>query len=186
MVDVTLHPSSARDHGFSLIETVIALGLLAVGVLGAAGVFSEGLRMVSSSPGDLVATQKAAEAIESVFSARDSHVLTWAQLRNVKGQTGNDGGIFLDGPQDIRQAGPDGLVNTADDAAQPIESVVYPGPDQLIGTPDDKTVALTSYKREIIIRDVETDLRSIVVTVTFWSGTAQRTFSLTTYISNFS
>ena len=37
-----------------------------------------------------------------------------------------------------------------------------------------------------MIRDVETDLRSIVVTVTYWSGPSKRTYSLTTYISNFS
>ena len=143
MVHVTPTEPRARERGFSLIETVIAMGILGVGVLGAAGVLSEGLQMVSSSPGDLVATQKAAEAIESVFSARDSHVLTWAQLQNVKGLTGADGGIFLDGPQPVRLAGPDGVINTADDGAQPIESVQYPGPDKVLGTLDDKTVSLT-------------------------------------------
>ena len=60
-------------------------------------------------------TQKAAQAIEAVFGARDSHKVTWAQIRNVNGASGSDGGIFLDGPQPLPQAGPDGLVNTGDD-----------------------------------------------------------------------
>lgn len=174
------------ERGFSLLETMISLGVLTVGVLGAAGVLAQGLQRVSSAPGDLVATQKAAEAIESVFSARDSHVLTWSQIRNVKGFSGADNGIFLDGPQPIKLDGTDGLLNTVDDAAQPVESVVYPGPDQLLGTADDKTVTLTDFTREIVVRDVETDLRSVSVTVTYPAGDAHRTYTLTTYISNFS
>lgn len=170
------------------------MGVLATGMLGAAAVLAAGMQRVSSAPGDLIATQKAAEAIESVFSARDSHVLTWAQIRNVKGSSGSDNGIFLDGPQPLRLPGADGLVNTADDAAQPIETVTLPGPDQVLGTTDDQTIKLNGYTREIKIADVagEIDingvytLRSITVTVTYQSGTMTRTYSLVTYISNYS
>ena len=79
------------QRGFSLIETIMALGVLTVGLMGAASVITMGMSRVSSSPSDLIATQKAAEAIESVFSARDSHVLVWAQIRNVNGSSGTDG-----------------------------------------------------------------------------------------------
>jgi Tfp pilus assembly protein PilV len=113
-------------RGTSLIETAIAVGVLSVGALGTAAVFTQGMERTKSSPGDFLAIQKAQEAIESVFAARDSHTVTWAQLRNVIG-TGSDGGIFLDGAQDIRDTGTDGIVNTADDALQPIESTRYPG-----------------------------------------------------------
>jgi Tfp pilus assembly protein PilV len=102
-------PSSSC--GFSLVETMIALGVLTVGVLGAAGILSTGMQKLTSSPGDVVVMQKATEAIESVFSARDSQRLTWSQLQNVVGAS-NDGGIFLDGPQSLHTAGPDGLVGT--------------------------------------------------------------------------
>ena len=95
---------------------MIALGVLTTGVLGAAGVLAAGMQNLSSSPADVIVTQKAAQAIEAVFSARDSHKLTWAQIRNVNGR-GSDGGIFLDGPQPLKLAGADGLVNTADDTA---------------------------------------------------------------------
>ena len=77
------------------------------------------------------------------------------------------------------------IVNTADDAQQPIETVTYPGPDQILGTTDDQTVSLRDYTREIRIRDVETDLRSITVIVTYKVGQVTRSYSLTTYISNY-
>ncbi len=177
-----MHRSSAS--GFSLIETIIASGVLAVGMLGAAAVFSHGMQKVTSAPGDLIATQKASEAIESVFSARDSHSLTWAQLRNVNGASGSDGGVFLDGPKSLTTTGPDGLVNTADDG--PIETITSPGPDQIYGTADDIVIPLTQYNREIKIRDVETDLRSITVTIMYLVGAESRKYTLTTYISNYS
>ena len=114
----------SSSKGFSLAETVIALGVLTVGVLGAASVLAVGMQNLSSSPADVIVTQKAAQAIEAVFSARDSHRLTWAQLRNVQGVSGTDGGVFLDGPQPLKLAGPDGLVNTADDTT--VETVTLP------------------------------------------------------------
>src|ERR1700730_2454770 len=96
------------QRGFSLIETIMALGVLTVGLMGAASVITMGMSRVSSSPSDLIATQKAAEAIESVFSARDSHVLVWAQIRNVNGSSGADGGVFIDGAQRLTMVGPAG------------------------------------------------------------------------------
>ena len=177
-------PAVRTDRGFSLIETMIAMGILAVGLLGAAGVLTAGMKRLAGSPAQVIATQKAAEAIESVFAARDSHVLTWAQIRNVQGASGADGGVFLDGPQPLRTPGPDGLVNTADDG--PIETVTNPGPDGRFGTADDQQIPLTSYTREIQIRDVEPDLRQITVIVTYQDGTGQRQYVLTSYISNYS
>jgi prepilin-type N-terminal cleavage/methylation domain-containing protein len=182
------------QRGFSLIETIMALGVLTVGLMGAAAVITQGMQRVSSSPSDLIATQKAAEAIESVFSARDSHVLVWAQIRNVLGSSGTDGGVFVDGPQPLKLVGPDGLVNTADDATQPVESMVFPGQDQKMFTADDVTVTLNGYTREIQIRDVpgEVDvngicnLRSITAIVVYQAGQTSRKYSLVTYISTYS
>ena len=176
--------SSAK--GFSLAETVIALGVLTTGVIGAAGVLTVGMQNLSSSPMDVVVTQKASQAIEAVFSARDSHRLTWAQIRNVNGAA-SDGGIFLDGPQPLLLPGPDGLVNTADDTT--VETTTLPGKDQLLNTPDDLVITLTQYTREIQIRDVPNengDLRSIVVTVTYQNGPTKRTYTLQSFISSYS
>jgi hypothetical protein len=176
----------SSSKGFSLAETVIALGVLTTGVLGAAGILAAGMQNLSSSPSDVITTQKAAQAIEAVFSARDSGKLTWAQIRNVVG-AGSDGGIFLDGPQPLKLAGPDGLVNTADDTT--IETIVLPGPDRILGTADDQTLTLSNYTREILIRDVPNEngeLRSIVVTIKYTNGPTTRSYTLTTYISAYS
>jgi type II secretory pathway pseudopilin PulG len=168
--------SPRSQSGFSLLETVFAIGVLSVGALGMAGVFTQGMQRTMSSPGELVATQKAAEAVESVFSARDSHLLVWSQLRNE-----STGGIFVNGPQALRTPGPDGVVNTHDDGA--VESVDLPGPDQRLGTADDVTKALDGFTREIRITDLSDDLRSITVTVTYKSGPQTRSYSITAYIS---
>jgi type II secretory pathway pseudopilin PulG len=179
-----MRASRSSQSGSTLVEVVIAMGVLVVGALGTAGVFTRGMQAVTSSPGDLVATQKAAEAIESVFSARDSHTLTWAQIRNVQGQSGSDGGIFLDGPQQLKDPGPDGLVNTIDDGA--LEFVTFPGPDHMLNTADDAIMKLSGYTREIKITDIQTGLRNITVILTFQAGTQTRKYTLTTYISNYS
>jgi type II secretory pathway pseudopilin PulG len=171
------------DRGLSLIETMIAVGVMSICLIGTAQVLSQGVQRTNSSPGDLLATQKAQEAIESVFSARDSKVLTWAQVRNVAGATGSDGGIFLDAPQPLKKPGADGLVGTADDTT--VEAVTFPGRDGQIGTADDEVRRMDGYLRQIEIRDIQPNLRSITVTVTFQSGSSRRSYTLTAYISNY-
>jgi hypothetical protein len=172
----------ASSRGFSLAETVIALGVLTTGVLGAAGVLARGMQNLGSSPADVVSTQKAAQAIEAVFSARDTGRLTWAQIKNV-----SQGGVFLDGPQPLKLAGNDGLVNTADDTT--VETVTLPGPDGILLTADDTIVTLNIYTREIAIQDVPAEngeLRAVLVTVKYRNGPTMRTYTLTTYISAYS
>jgi type II secretory pathway pseudopilin PulG len=162
--------------------------VLTVGVLGSAAVLATGMQHLSSSPADVVVTQKAAQAIEAVYSARDSHKLTWAQIRNVRGGTGNDGGIFLDDPQPLHTAGRDGLVNTQDDDGT-LESITLPGKDQTLGTSDDTTIPLSQFTREIVIRDVANEngqLRSVTVTMTYRNGPTTKTYTLVTYISAYS
>jgi len=171
----TQHRSQA---GFSLVETIVAIGVLTVGALGLAGVFAQGMQKTIGSPNDLLATQKASGAVESVFSARDSHLVTWAQLRNV-----SDGGIFLNGPQPLKVDGPDGVVNTADDGA--VESNVLPGRDQTLGTADDVTETLDGFTREIRIVDLSADLRSVTVTIIYKAGASTHSYTLTAYISTF-
>ena len=178
----------SSEKGFSLIEVMVAVAVLTIGVMGAAAVLTAGMQNLASSPADVIVAQKASQAIEAVFAARDSHKLTWAQIRNVKGASGNDGGIFLDGPQALHTAGPDGLVNTADDDAA-IETNVTPGKDQTYGTADDQHVVLNGFTRETAIRDVPSEngnLRSITVTLTYQSGPTKRTYTLSSLISAYS
>ena len=51
-----------------------------------------------------------------------------------------------------------------------METVTLPGPDQQLNTADDQVITLSSYTREIVIRDVAGEngqLRSIVVTISY-------------------
>jgi prepilin-type N-terminal cleavage/methylation domain-containing protein len=167
--------------GFSLIEAVFAIAILSVGALGMAGVFAQGMQKTISSPDEVLATQKTAEAIESVFSARDSHSITWAQINNI-----SKGGVFMDGPQPMTTDGPDGILNTIDDG--PVETTVLPGLDQKLGTADDVTQTLSNFTREIKITEVVppmVDLRAITVTITYTAGTTTKSYSLTALISTF-
>jgi type II secretory pathway component PulJ len=173
-----------NETGFTLIETVVALALLTVGLLSMAAVMAHSLRQMSGSTSDMVMTQKASEAIESVFTARDNRKLTWAQIRNVDGQ-GNDGGVFKDGPLPLKSPGADGLVNTADDDQEEIEEVTLAGRDNRLNTADDETVKLDTYTREIEIRDLSQGLRQIRVIVRYTGGDAVREFVLISYISTY-
>ena len=158
------------DEGFSLLEVVVAMSMLIVGLLGLAQVFYVGLSIVGTSSPNLVAREKAREAIESVHTARDTRTIVWAQIRNAAAPaarpgraTATGGGAFANGEVAMQAAGPDGLVNTADDTGQEMT----PGPDSLFGTADD--VPLAGFTREIEICDVtgNTDLRQIVVTIRY-------------------
>jgi type II secretory pathway pseudopilin PulG len=176
---------TSTNKGFSLIELVFALGIVTVAVLGLAGVMAAGMRDLNSSPSHVIAAQKAAQAVEAVYAARDSHKLTWDRIKNVHGGTGSDDGVFLDGPQAVHSSGPDGLVNTADDGSA-VETTSFPGPDGMLGTTDDRILALDGYSREVNIRDVPNEsgqLRSITVTIGYPTGSGRQTYTLTTLIS---
>ena len=123
------------DAGFSLLRRSVALMIVVFGLMTLAQVFVVGMTHMSTSTYDVIAREKAREAVESVHTARDTRTITWAQIRNVSG-----GGVFLDGAQPASgHAGNegDGLVNTADDGALPVQFIVTPGRDQILGTADD-------------------------------------------------
>jgi hypothetical protein len=179
-----------RDHaGISLVEALVSMMILTVALLALARVFVTGMGHMATSSADVVAREKAREAVESVHTARDTRVITWAQIRNVAG--GGGGGVFLDGPQALRGVPGnegDGLVNTADDAGLPLENIVAPGADGLLGTSDDVRTPLNGFTREIEIRDVAGSpaLRQLRVVVRYQVGSQTRTFTLTTFVSAFS
>ena len=168
----------ANQSGFSLIDTMLGMLILGTGLLSLALAVSQGMIFMSTSHYQEIAKQKASEAIETVTSARDTLVIPWIQIENV-----SKGGVFLDGPQPLRVPGPDGLVNTADDGA--VECETLPGPDGKLGTADDIVLPLTDFTREIKITDIATNLRQILVTVTYTVGKVTRSYQLITYISSF-
>ena len=176
-------------EGFSLIEVMVAMVVLSVGLLSLVGVMTVGMKTVSASSNQLIAREKAREAVESVHAARDTGRLSWGNIRNVA-----DGGIFVAGAQSLREPGADGIVNTADDASAPLESIKKPGPDNILGTADDEVLPLIDFTRQVAITPltnpstgaVNQNLRQITVTVRFRVDDRWRTYTLTTYVSSFS
>jgi prepilin-type N-terminal cleavage/methylation domain-containing protein len=174
-------------RGFTLIEVMVAMGVMSAGLLALVGVFALGVTRMSTSTPMLIAREKAREAVESVHAARDTGELAWNTVKNTA-----DGGVFLSGPQSLKLPGVDGLVNTADDGA--VETVRKPGPNGVINDGDDEVVPLRDFTREIRITNLNYDngqgvnpnLRQVVVTVRYKVENTWRTYTLTTYVSSYS
>jgi type II secretory pathway pseudopilin PulG len=179
-----------RSHGgFTLIEAMIAMVVLTFGILSLAGVFAQGLVIANMTQMDYIAQKKAQEAMESVFAARDSKQLVWANIYNVLGTSGKDGGIFVDGALPLVAPGPDGLYGTADDVlGQPDVVIVGPGPDGKLGTADDVVFQLKGMTRTITITNIpgETSVRQIAITMNYRVGRMTKQYTLLSYISQFS
>jgi type II secretory pathway pseudopilin PulG len=178
------HSRFPRARGFTLLEALVATLVMATGVLSLAFVLADSLAYMNMSQYEFICQQKAQEAVESVFTARDAGFVTWGQIDNI-----SNGGIFKDGPQPLLDPGPDGMVNTADDNPLLPDAIVGPGPDGILGTDDDTKIYLSNFSRQMTIVDNvfgNPNLKQITVTVTYTQGRFQRTYNLVTYISSFS
>lgn len=179
--------AGASEPGFSLIEVMFASVILAVGLLSLLAVFAQAISASRYGREDLIAKQKAREALENVYSARNDSSITFNDIQNV-----SNGGIFKDGFQSLYLPGANGIAGTAQDSTT-LDSTVLPGPDGKVGTADDITVPLVNYKRQILITNVtnadgstNSDMRKIVVTVRVLSpGRANRDMVVSGIISRF-
>ena len=183
-----------RQTGFTLMETMIAIAILAIGVVGLASILADCLAYMSMSQYDYIAQQKAAAAIESIFTARDMGQLTWASVCNV-GSTVCTGGLFINGAQPLCDPGPDGIVDTADDyagsgCAVQADAVILLNGSATFSSGSAVRVPLSTFQflRTVAITNVPNvaNLRQIQVTITYTAGRFKRTYTLTTNISNFS
>jgi prepilin-type N-terminal cleavage/methylation domain-containing protein len=174
-----------KQSGFTLVETVIAMAVLSFGVLSLSAIYTQGLRASAQTQIQFIAQQKAQEALETLFTARDTKLLTWAQIANV-----SQGGVFKDGPQALLAAGPDGLIGTADDdAANPNTIVIGPGADNVLGTSDDVTINLNPWMTRTIAITPDAkipNLNHVTITINYaFEGQAGQ-FVLNSYLSAFS
>jgi prepilin-type N-terminal cleavage/methylation domain-containing protein len=176
---------NCRQKGFSLLETMIALVVMGIGVLGLAGMLADSLAYMQGSQEDFIAQQKAEEAAEAIYTAKYTSSAQFAAISNFA--VANPGGLFLTGPQPLLQPGPDGLVGSVNDVGQPPEFIVLPGPDNKLGTADDVQLPLSNFTRTITITNVPayTTLRQVVITINYVAGRFNRTYTLTTYVSQY-
>lgn len=185
-----------NQAGFTLIETMIATLVLSIGLLGLAGILAQGLAYMNVSQYEYIAQQKASEAVESIFTARDQGQLTWTTICNVS-STVCSGGIFLTGALPLCDPNTDGILGTQDDYvsgacpdAAHTDSVLLPNSSGVFGTTPVR-MPLTSYSftRTITISAVTgvSNLRTIQVTIAYRAGRwPAMSYTLTTAISNFS
>ena len=161
--------------GFTFVETMIAILIMAAGLLALASAMSQSMVVMSYASYEQIAKEKALEAMEGVFTARDSKKFgDFSVIQNV-----DNGGIFLNGPQQLHVAGEDGVVNTAGDEVLALET--DPGKDGILGTADD--ALLDKFTREIKIIAINPNLRQVIVTVTYTVNGKPRQYQLNCYIS---
>lgn len=173
-------------QGFTLMETMIAVAVLVVGLLGLEAMLGDSLAYMQASQYDFIAQQKAEEAAEAIFTAKYNNPNNWAAISN--NTVANPAGLFLSGPQPLLQPSPTGLVGSVDDAGAPPEVITLPGPDGKLGTADDIQTPLSSFTRTIAINPVpgNANARIITITVNYNGGRFRnRNYVLTTYISAF-
>jgi prepilin-type N-terminal cleavage/methylation domain-containing protein len=166
----------SSQAGVTLVEVLMSIVILSGGLLALATAMAQGMFVMSTSHFHQTAKERASAAMESVFTSRDSNKIGgWDAIRNV-----SNNGIFLDGAQSMKMAGPDGLSNTADDLTT-IES--DPGKNGIPGDEDD--IQLNNFTREIQIADMGTNLRQITIIITYRVGSLNRQYRLTAYMSPF-
>jgi prepilin-type N-terminal cleavage/methylation domain-containing protein len=183
------------QHGFTLIEVMISVVVLTVGLVSMLAVFGLSLAATQTAQDDMIAKQLATQTLESIFTARDTSQISWSQIQNVA-----NGGIFLDGFNQILDPGPDGLEGTADDVLKapcpgPSKCLISPGPDGILGTADDVFWPLNNYSRQIVIGPLNdasgnqySSLRSVTITIRYTANTGTRTpktYVMSAYISQY-
>jgi prepilin-type N-terminal cleavage/methylation domain-containing protein len=148
----------AEQSGFSLIEVMVSMLILTGGLMALLAALGISMAATQTSREDLIARQVASEVMESIFNARNTSQVGFSAIAN----TGTPPGIFLPNALPLLCAGPDGILDTADDTScltasgtvcpnAGVECLTEPGPDGILGTADDVIVSLNNYTRTVTI-----------------------------------
>jgi prepilin-type N-terminal cleavage/methylation domain-containing protein len=163
------------ERGFTLFEVLVAMSVMVVGLLALGYGVGLGLEAVQMSTMDTIAREKAREAMEDVFTARDTAAIQFSQICNIpRNNAPNPNNcLFVNDYTPMYTADTTyGLVNTTGAASQPIETFQTPGPDGILGTADDVTYNLTGFQRSISVTplsssDGHTVLAQVAVTIKY-------------------
>lgn len=193
--------TQAKQSGFTLVEVMIAIAVMSIGLLTVVASIATAMQATQSAQEDLIARQKAMDALESIYTARNSQQVGFAAINNT---TASPPGIFLAGAQPLLCAGPDGLVGTADDVPCTTsggvtcpnggaECWVLPGPDGILGNADDVTYSLSNFKRTITFNQVflssggiNNNMMAVSISVSYTKdGLPPRTYTVNGLISSY-
>jgi hypothetical protein len=169
---------------------MVALAILVVGLLSVAYGIGLGLEGVQMSTMDTIAREKAREAMEDVFTARDTSTINFTQICNIPTSGSNPYNcLFVNGYTPMYVTDSLGLVNTTAAAQGSIETYTTPGPDGILGTADDVTYNLSGFQRSIQVTTISssdnyTQLAQVTITIIYnplpWLS---RTLKMTTVMS---
>jgi len=170
-VSTSMQTKSNRDAktdlhsaaGFSLLEMVVAVNILAIGLLATAAAI--GYALMASNNGRTLTNSKllVVSALEQMQTLRDAGQLTFDEISNTR----VNGSAFAGFPSDLRpvtdEPGPDGVFGTVDD-------LVSPGANGVYGDGDDFTDPLRArpdVRRSIVITSLSPTLKKIQVTLEY-------------------
>ena len=174
------------EAGVTLLEMVVAMLILIVGLLGLAA--SIGYAVTVSNMGRNVTNTKllVTSQLEQMETLRNTEELTFGQIANA-GAVDNSGAIksfsgFPTGFQPISiNPGPDGIWGTSDDLINPGNNNTYGDGDDFT----DPTWGLNGYSREIVITNLNPNLKRIQVTVRYPdAGGQMRNLVGVSYLNN--
>ena len=180
------HWAHCSEAGVTILEMVVAMLVLTVGLLALAT--SIGYAVSVSNMGRNVTNTKllVVSLLEQMETLRNAQELTFGQIANA-GAVDNTGAVkvfagFPVGFQPIStNPGPDGIWGTNDD-------LINPGADNVYGTSDDFTdpsLGVSGYSREIVITNLNPNLKRIQVTVKYPdSGGQVRSLVGVSYLNN--
>lgn len=179
-----------RQRGFTILEAVISAAIVTVGLVALLAVFAVAVGSTQTIQLDTIARQRATEALESVFTARETAQVTFAQIQN---QSAGGPGIFASGMLPLTDPGPDGLEDTADDV--PPAPISVPGSTGSMtgANPSTTQISLANFQRKVQINNVtdaignvNANLRQIVVTIQYpISNGSLRSYTVQALISSY-
>lgn len=175
------------EHGFSLIETIIALVILLIGVMATMSAMTYAVFSMQESEKRTVSKEVVRSTMETIFSVRDLLAFDsgdsggsydWNALQNANG---DNGGIFMTDWRPVRQSpGEDGIFGTADDACDAIASCV-------VNETTNSSQVIPGIERKIEVTDIVENgavrKRHIEVKVRYFVGRIAREETQSTIIA---
>lgn len=159
-------PARSNESGFTLLESIVAIAILTIGLVGTAAAVTYALQFSAISQNVTKSKLLLMASVEQIESLRNSRRLEYKQIANAGAVNNTDvvntfSGFSTDYLPIYETPGADGVFGTADDT-------ISPGADGNYGTADDGPAqALPQYARQIIITELSGSIKKVQVNVRY-------------------